>query len=170
MKTAMKIFALGIIALGFAANSFAQSTATASVGASLVTPLSISKTADMSFATVAASATAGTIILDYANATTISGGAHKVSGSPTTASFTVLGEGTSVVNLTYPASVTLTSAESNTLVVDGILCDAAASGGTFALVGGTKTLKVKGTLQLPANKVAGTYTNATDLTVTINYN
>jgi hypothetical protein len=41
---------------------------------------------------------------------------------------------------------------------------------TGSLVGGTATVTVGATLTVPANAPAGTYTNASDLTVTVNYN
>ena len=173
MKT--KFYAIAIVMIAFSTNSFAQSTAFASTTAVLVTPISISKTTDMHFGTVAASATAGTVVLDYADGRTATGGASLPAGSTlqTTAVFDVVGETTSGFAITIPSSpITLTGSVSGTMTVSSFVCDAGAS---TSLVAGAKTIKVKATLNVGANQVAGTYTNntgliATGLFVTVNYN
>ena len=172
MRTKIKIFALAILILGFASTSFAQNYATASTTATLVAPLSISKTADMNFGTV--TATAGTVVLDYNNATTASIGITKLTGTaPSTASFIVTGEGNRAFSITYPIKVTIAgagSASGKSLEVTGIVCDKGTTGSSITLESGTLVLKVKGTLNVLANSVAGIYTNADDLKVTVNYN
>ena len=60
-----KIMAAAMLLVSYATNANAQSTATASTSAELVTPISITKVSDMNFGSVAASATAGTVALDY---------------------------------------------------------------------------------------------------------
>jgi len=172
MKT--KFLAIAFFMTGFAANSFAQSTAYASTTAVLVTPIAISKTTDMHFGTVASSATAGSVVLDYADGRTPGGGASLPAGSTLqkTAVFAVTGEGNSSFSITIPtAAITLTGSVSGTMTVDNFFCDAGA--GT-TLSSGAKTLKVKATLNVPANTVAGTYSNAlanaSALFVTVNYN
>jgi hypothetical protein len=160
--------------VGLAGNVNAQATAYASTTAVLVTPISIAKTVDMHFGTVAASATAGTIVLDYADGRTATGGASLPAGSITqkTAVFTVTGEGASGFSISIPsAAITLTGSVAGTMTVDNFLCDA---GAATTLSGGTKVLKVKAILNVPANTVAGTYSNnlgnASALFVTVNYN
>ncbi len=172
MKT--KISVLAVLLLAGATAVQAQSTAYASTTAVLVTPIAISKTTDMHFGTVASSGTAGTVALDFADGRTPSGGASLPAGSTTqkTAVFAVTGEGTSGFSIDIPAgSITLTGSVSGTMTVDNFVCDAGASS---TLVAGAKTLKVKATLNVPANTVAGTYLNdngdATALFVTVNYN
>jgi hypothetical protein len=163
-----------IFLIGIAVNVNAQATAYASTTAVLVTPISIAKTVDMHFGTVAASATAGTIVLDYADGRTATGGASLPAGSITqkTAVFTVTGEAASGFSISIPSSaITLTGSVSGTMTVDNFLCDA---GAATTLSGGTKVLKVKAILNVPANTVAGTYSNnlanASALFVTVNYN
>jgi len=168
MKT--KIFTLATILTAFAANSFAQSTANASTTATLVAPISISKVTDMNFGIVAASATSGTVVLDYANGRTITGGASLPAGSvdQTTAVFAVEGEGTSSFSIAIPSSpITLTGSVAGTMTVSNFVDDLGATG---TLVAGAKTIKVKATLNVPAAAVAGVYTNANGLFVTVNYN
>ena len=174
----MKTIYLGLVSTillaGISANAKAQATAYASTTAVLVTPISIAKTVDMHFGTVAASGTPGTVILDYADGRTTTGGASLPAGSVTqkTAVFTVTGEATSGFSISIPAAaITLTGSVSGTMTVDNFLCDA---GAATTLSGGTKVLKVKAILNVPANTVAGTYSNnlgnASALFVTVNYN
>ena len=174
IKMKNKMMAAAIMIAGFVTNANAQSTAYGTTTAVLVTPISIAKTTDMHFGTVASSATAGTVVLDYADGRTQTGGASLPTGSTLqkTGVFTVTGETTSGFAITIPsAPITLTGSVSGTMTVSGFLCDA---GAATTLVAGSKILKVKATLNVPANTVAGTYThNALDLTglfVTVNYN
>jgi len=160
--------------LALTASAFAQSTAYASTTAVLVTPIAISKTTDMHFGTVASSGTAGTVVLDYTDGRTATGGASLPAGSilQKTAVFAVTGEANSSFAITIPAAaITLTGSVSGTMTVDNFVCD---GGAATTLSSGTKTLKVKAILNVPANTVAGTYSNAlansSALFVTVNYN
>jgi hypothetical protein len=174
MKMKMKFLSIAVLMIGSAANSFAQSTAYASTTAVLVTPIAISKTTDMHFGTVASSATAGSVVLDYADGRTATGGASLPAGSTLqkTAVFAVTGEGSSSFSISIPTSpITLTGSVSGTMTVGSFVCDGGAS---TTLSGGAKTIKVKATLDVPANTVAGIYSNAlanaSALFVTVNYN
>ena len=170
MKTMYKLIGSAALLIGLTTSANAQSTATASTTALLVTPISIVKTTDMHFGTVAASGTAGTVVLDYANGRTTTGGATLPAGSTLqkTAVFDVTGEGTSTFSISIPSSpITLTGSVSGTMTVSNFVDDLGATG---TLVAGAKTIKVKATLNVGAGQAAGTYTNASDLFVTVNYN
>lgn len=169
MKT--KLFALAILLTAVSAKSIAQSTATASTTAELVTPISILKSEDMNFGLIAASATQGTVELGYTDGRTPTGGVSLLAGSSAqkTAVFTVTGEGTSGFSIAIPSSaITLTkSGGVATMTVDNFVADLGASSN---LVAGSKEIKVKAILNVPANAIAGTYLNASGLFVTVNYN
>ena len=168
MKTLRTLLVIAIAVFGFTANSFGQSTATASTTATLIVPISIAKITDMNFGTVAASATSGTVALDYADGVTPSGGATVVSSTRHTAKFTVTGDGSSTFSIAVPATpITLTGSVSGTMTVGSFTADLGSSG---TLSSGTKDIMVKATLNVPANAVAGSYTNASGLFVTVNYN
>jgi hypothetical protein len=163
-----------MLLMGFVTTVNAQATAYASTTAVLVTPISIAKTTDMHFGTVAASATAGTVELDYSDGRTPTGGASLPAGSTDqkTAVFTVTGEDASGFSISIPSSeITLTGSVSGTMTVDNFECE---QGASTTLSGGTKVLKVKAILNVPANTVAGTYSNAlanaSALFVTVKYN
>jgi hypothetical protein len=172
MKT--KILTLSIILTGFVCNSFAQATAYATTTAVLVAPIAIINTVNMHFGTVASSATAGTVVLDFANGRTTTGGASLPVGgvAATTAQFVVTGEGASSFSIAIPtAPITLSGSVTGTLTVGSFLCD---QGATTTLITGSRTLLISATLDVPANTAAGVYTNATAnasaLFVTVNYN
>jgi hypothetical protein len=166
-----KLIVFAIAIFGFTAVSFGQSTATASTTALLIVPISISNQVNMNFGTVAASSTAGTVLLDFADGRTKTGGATLPAGGGTlakTAVFRVTGEGNSTFSISIPAApITLTGSVSGTMTASSFAADLGVTG---TLASGTKDIKVKATLNVPADAVAGTYSNASDLFVTVNYN
>jgi hypothetical protein len=170
MKKMSKLVASAIAIVSFAATANGQATATSSTTAVLVTPISIAKTVDMHFGTVAASGTVGTVVLDYADGRTTTGGASLPAGSTAqkTAVFVVTGEGTSSFSIAVPtAPITLTGSVTGTMTVSDFAADL---GAASTLVAGSKTVKVKATLNVGVGQAAGTYTNASGLFVTVNYN
>ena len=173
MKTIYKVLGSVAILICFMTSAKAQSTASAITTAVLVSPISISKTVDMHFGTLAASATSGTVDLDYLNTTLAFGGATVVGGSPTTATFSVAGESGQAISISTPTAVTLTGPGAN-MTVNGFIVE---NGNTQTLGATGLTLKVGATLNVNANQVAGTYINTpatatatTGLYVTVNYN
>src|SRR5215210_1041682 len=120
MKMKNKMTFAAILVTAFFTNAKAQTTVYASTTAVLITPISISKTTDMHFGTVASSGTAGTVVLDYADGRTATGGASLPAGSTLqkTAVFAVAGEGTSSFSISIPAApITLTGSVSGTMTV-----------------------------------------------------
>lgn len=171
MKTLKTLSIIAIAIFGFSATSFGQSTATASTTATLITPIAIEKTTDMNFGTVGTSGTAGTIALDYANGVLPGGGATSISTSAIkTAVFHVTGANDESIGITIPTSpITLTATGGSANVT---VSDFAVEGGTTQNLSssGALDLKVKAILNLPASANAGVYSNATGLSVTVNYN
>ena len=170
MKIKTTLFAVAVSTAGFIASANAQSVSTATTTATLITPISISTVSDLNFGSVASSGTAGTVTMSEAGVAAANGGASlPATGDPrTTASFTVTGEGTSTFSVSMPVSVELMSGVAGpTLTIDGI---AAATGATGTLVAGAATIDILATLQVPAGAVAGEYTSAVGLPVTVNYN
>jgi hypothetical protein len=172
MKNLTKIFATGAIIIAGSNVSFAQATATAAASATIITPITITKTADMNFGNVAVSAaTAGTVVLAPAGTRT-TGGAGGVTlpsttGTVAAASFTVSGQASYTYAITLPTSATITSS-GNTMTVNGFTSTPSATGTLSS--GGTQTLTVGATLNVAAAQAVGTYTNASGVPVTVNYN
>jgi hypothetical protein len=169
MKNMKKIFVLIILFSGIVASSFAQITKTASAAANIITPITLTKTLDMSFGNIAVNPTApgGTVTLPAASTATrtITGGITlpTVNGLVQAAKFTVNGEGTSAYSIAIPGTITITSS-SNTMTIVPL----SNPSGSGALVGGTQDIYVGGTLTVGASQAVGSYTGTFNLTV--NYN
>ncbi len=168
---------IAAIVIGFASTTFAQSAANAISTAVLITPLTITKTADLSFATLASSATLGTaVIVPATGAMGVTGGVTHIDGTETDATFTVAGEDNEILDVSLTnATVSLSKGSGTDLDVTLIKYAVDGAGdltfpGTATIpVGGSFFLTVGGTLTIPANHASGTYTNGTDLEVTVNY-
>ena len=172
MKNFSKVLAIASIFIAGSTASFAQATATASASATIITPITIVKNVDMNFGNVAVSATiAGTAILAPAGTRT-TGGAGGVTlpattGTVAAASFTVSGQANYTYAITLPSTTNITSG-GNTMVVNAFTSSPATTGTLSSL--GSQTLNVGATLNVNAAQAPGTYTNASGVPVTVNYN
>ncbi len=170
MKRMIKFTAALIVLAGFSASVYAQTgvSASAVTNATIVTPIAITKTSDMNFGNVAVNANSGTVILTPAGARTPTGGVTlpAVTGTVSAAAFTVTGQTGYVYNITLPTSITLTGTPSGTMTVNTFTSNPTPTG---TLTGGTSNLTVGATLNVDASQAAGSYTNTSDLTVTVDY-
>lgn len=167
-----KCYLVLFIMIAVSTATVAQDSATASSSATIVAPIAIAKSVDMSFGNVAVSTTAGTVVLAPAGTRTTTGGVTLpgTTGTVTAAAFSVTGEAGYTYAITLPASaITLsdTATTPNTMTVGTFTSTPSATG---TLTAGAETVNVGATLNVGASQVAGTYTNTTDLTVTVNYN
>ncbi len=170
MKKLILIFTAIVMVASFSNKVVAQSNADCDALATLVIPISIANDVAMDFKTVAASATAGTVVMAATSgaALTPTGGVTVVSGTPTAGKFTVTGEGTQVFTITLPTGAeTLTGSVSGDITVDEWTCSEA-SLTTAALVGGTLVFYVGGTLNVGVEEVAGTYSGSFNIIVDYN--
>ena len=169
-KTTLRISACALFLLAFGTKASAQASATATSTATIVTPITITKTADMNFGNVAVqTATGGTVVMTPAAVRSATSGVTLpgTSGTVAAASFTVNGQASYTYAITLPSSVTLTDAASHSMTVDNFTSTPSATG---TLTGGTETLNVGATLNVTAAQAAGVYTSSTPFTVTVNYN
>ncbi len=167
----MKIKFISILVLSaIAFTSNAQSTATATATATVITPISISKTADMNFGNLAVqSATGGTVVLAPAGTRSSTSGVTlpSATGTVTAAAFTVSGSGSSTYAITLPGSVTLThSGGVQTMAASSFTSNPSSTG---TLSSGTQNISVGATLTVAAGQLAGVYTSG-NFNVTVNYN
>jgi hypothetical protein len=165
---------VALLLVGFSANAIAANPSvskTATATAVIVTPIGMTKTADLSFGNIVASAAGGTLVVSTSGGTTYTGvSAPSAAGTITAASFDVTGAAGMTYAITLPSTFTLSDGASHSMSV-GTFTDAAASGTLGTLSGtGTQTINLGATLTVGASQVAGTYTNAADCTVTVNYN
>ncbi|MFA8433823.1 MAG: DUF4402 domain-containing protein [Marinifilaceae bacterium] len=166
-----RFFTFAILVLGFATASFAQETASASASATIVTPISITKTVDLNFGNVAVqSTTAGTVVMAPDGSRTEANGVTlpATPGTVTAASFNVAGEGNYTYAITLPSTCTITHATSaSTMEVNAFTSNPSVTG---TLSSGAQTLTVGATLNVSAAQESGAYTSGTDFNVTVNYN
>jgi hypothetical protein len=164
-----KILLFSIIMIAFSAGAFAQSaSATATATAVIVSPITLTRTADMSFGNIIADVDGGTVVLVPAGTRTLNGlTSPSLPGTVTAASFNVTGLASATYAITLPATHDITNG-AQTMTVNAFTSDPTPTG---ALDGaGTQTINVGATLNVNANQAAGTYTNAAGFTVTVNYN
>lgn len=169
MKNFTKFLTIAILGMAFSVTTFAQgASATATASATIVTPLALTKTTDMSFGNLSVNATPGTITLPAAAAPvrTRTGGVTLMPGGTVTAAYFAL---TGLSGATF--SVTLPADGAVTLTGPGapIVANTFTSSATGTLTGGTENFYVGTTLAIAASQTAGVYTSAA-FTVTVNYN
>jgi hypothetical protein len=173
MKISLKIFTIAASIVGFSTASFAQTgaTGTATATATIITPISITRTAHMNFGNVAVTTVAGTVILAPAGTRTTTGGVTlpTTGGTITAAAFTVNGLAGYTYTVTLPTTdLTITDGNSHNMIVNAFTSTPAGTAGL--LTGGTQALTVGATLNVSAAQAAGTYVSATSFDVTVNYN
>jgi len=173
MKPIIKAILIVLLAAGIALHSFAQSYVVTTVSASVITPISIIKNVDMSFGNVAVSVSApGSAILSPTGSRS-TGGSGGVTLPTTTgivsaASFTVAGQANYTYAITLPSACVINDASGNTITGNSFTSTPATSG-TLS-VSGTQVLNIGATLNFAAGQPPGSYTNASGLPVTVNYN
>ena len=174
MRNITRIFAtVAVVALsGLATTSFGQATATAQADAhaTIVTPISIVKVADMEFGNIAVGATGGTVDLPTSGSRTSTGGVTlpAVTGTVNAASFTVSGQANYAYGVTLPASITIASG-ANSMTIGSIISNPSTTNGVLSGTG-SQTLSVGGTLTVGASQAAGSYSTAATFPVTVVYN
>jgi hypothetical protein len=174
MDTRMKFFMAMVFGVCSVAGNrvAAQQVATTSLFANVVTPISIVKTVDLSFGNAAVAPTAGgSIILAPSGGRTTGGSGVTLpanSGTVAAATFTVSGEPGFTYSISLPSSAVITGPGSAVMTVSGFTSSPSLVG-TLS-TGGAQSLAVGATLSIPAAQASGTYTNATALPVTVNYN
>lgn len=173
MKKITKLFIAAIAVMGFSADAFAQqsSSASANTSATIIQPIAITKTTDLSFGNVAVHTTnAGTVELATTGSRTAGGGVTlpATTGTVSAAEFDVTGAANYTYSITLPSSVTLDDNNSHTMTVNTFVSNPATTG---TLDGsGEQTIAVGATLNVAGGQAPGTYESDTDFQVTVNYN
>lgn len=138
-------------------------SATANVTATVVAPITLNKTSDLSFGTFTSDTAACTVAVSANNTQTVTGNCAPLSGSTiSAAAFTVGGSGnrnfTTNVSATSP---TLSDGAGHTM---GLTLQ---NNAPTHLTNGAATINVYGSLAVAANQAAGSY--ADTVTVTVSY-
>ena len=166
-------FALGSI--GFGVNSYAVGTS-ADATATVITPIAITKTANLAFGSFARGA-GGTVTVSTSGARTGSGTIlSTVGNTPGAAKFDVTGDGTSTYSITWSGDTALVTGaggagETMALTrISDLTAGNATSGEVTSgtLTAGAQSIYLGGTLTVGAAQVAGAYTGS--VTATVEYN
>ncbi len=173
MKKTFKLLGATTAMLICAVTANAQASATSNASATIISPISISKSADLDFGNLAVDAAGGTVILDpSATASRASAGAGGVTfpattGTVSAATFLVSGQ----ANFTFSVNILNTSIQitsgANVMLVDNF----ATSTGAGVLSNlGTQTVYVGADLTVGGSQAPGVYTSPSPFTVLVNYN
>ena len=161
--------------IAFAAHQMcAQSSsasATAKVTATIVAPIKIAKTTDLSFGNIIAGTSRGTVKIETDDSRTHTGDVTLPTSSPetiTAAQFTVSGLPHASYSIAVPASLTIVrEGGTEMMVVDNITTTPATSGTLSE--NGEQIIKIGATLHVEANQAEGLYTNENGMKVTVAY-
>ncbi len=175
MRKLTVLLAAGLV-LGLSGQAMAAATdasATADVGAKVLIPIGISKTADLNFGSFAVHAsTAGTVVVTAGGVRSVTAGVGLLGGNAdpvTAASFDVTGEASATYTISLPTTVTVTkSGGGATMTVNTFTSSPSATGTLNA--SGQQTVGVGATLNVAGGQTAGVYSIANGLSVTVAYN
>lgn len=166
------LVAAGCAALVWAAGIGTSHAATAQTNttATVLLPITITKTADLNFGKFMSGATGGTVVVTTAGAQSVTGDLTTTAALGATAAaatFTIAGEPTNTYAVTFPAQTALVGPGGSTPMTIGTFTTA--SSGTLGTFGAAaETLSVGATLTVNANQASGTYNGTLD--VAVNYN
>lgn len=157
---------LAVISLS-SGNAGAADSATANATATVMTPISIAKSADLDFGAFAAG-TGGTVVIGTDGSRSSTGAVvESASDTGNNAEFAVSGQANATYAITLPGdgTVTITSG-ANSMAVNTFTSDPS---GTGTLDGsGNQALNVGATLVVGSGQAAGSYTGTFDVTVEYN--
>ncbi len=158
-KIAIAAAAIGFIAAPMSANA---ADATGDATATIVAPLTLTKTTDLGYGTIAPTAVAGTVTMTVGGTRTGDANVELLStDTGAVGEFAVTGEGTSTFSTTLDSTVLLTGTGTD---MSSTLVDNAPT----ALTAGAATINVGGVLSVGANQTAGSYTGTFNMTVAYN--
>lgn len=169
IKNLLAVAAIAGTGLFAGASESQAATASANATATVVTPISITKQADLQFGKFIAGGSGGTVVITPAGSRSATAGVtlYAPGSVQTAAAFNVTGDGSSTYAITLPAdgTITLSDGASNTMAVSSFTSNPS---GTGTLTAGNQTLDVGATLVVAANQAAGSYTGS--FNVSVDYN
>jgi len=171
-KQSQKHLAQAALALAMVAavGSAAAAVATANSTSTVVTPINITKGADLAFGSFAAGSGAGSVTVSPNGARAFSGGVVGMGGTPTAARFDVTGQAGLNYAITWTGSTELSDGGTNTMAftrISAVTASAATSGEATngTLIGGAQSIYVGGVLTVGANQAPGNYSGTITATV-----
>jgi hypothetical protein len=162
------VFSLAMLALAIAGTGSAiAAEATAVATGTVISPIAITKSADLVFGSFAAGATSGTVTVAPGGGRGNSGGVTLIGTTGAAAQFDVTGEG----GLTYSIDLAPTAlTRSGGTETMNFTAQSDITSGTLAGTGasGAQSFFVGGVLTVGASQVPGTYTGSVKATVAYN--
>jgi Mat/Ecp fimbriae major subunit len=165
MKTGFVKALVAVSAIAMGSNAAYAATASADAKATILSPITVTKTADLDFGTIAVNA-ADTVTIAASSDTATCGataGNLICAGTTSRAKFNVTGAANTSVSISSDANVTLLSGANS---MSATLAKSAASATLSAT--GAASFQVGGALSVGATQAAGAYVGA--FNVTVNYN
>lgn len=168
MKRITATFAAIALASLFVASDSQAAQATANATATVMTPISISKTADLRFGKFSA-LTGGTVVISTAGARSATGAVVLSStDAGGAAAFTVSGDASATYAITLPSSATITHTTDATKTMSVGSFGSNPSGTGTLSAGGSQALAVGGTLTVGSAQTVGSYTGTFNVSVEYN--
>ncbi len=162
------IIGIAAILFGCSFHAFAQATAYANIYATVVAPIGIEKTADLTFSEITSTKNNNTVVLDTDNRLTVSSVEPVRNGKGTVASFSVTGSNQSTFDVTLPKETfTISDKGSNNMRISNFTSTSTLQN---TLQGNSNVIKIGATLHVPENQSAGNYNAQNPFLVTLNYN
>ena len=172
MKDSIKKVVLGsttVLAASAVANVAEAATTGVKIEAIIVAPVDITQTRTLNFGSLTEGGAGGTVVVDNTDAITPGAGINSLGGTIQAGGYKLTGTIGKKVQITAPASTSITSG-ANKMTVNAFTFDGAA-GPTFShtMVAATDTgFRLGGTLNIGAGQAAGTYTGTVTLTAIYN--
>ncbi|MEN8169275.1 MAG: DUF4402 domain-containing protein [Pseudomonadota bacterium] len=167
IRSCCLVSAVAVVAATVPWSPLQAATAIATADANIVSTISVATRNGLGFGDISSSAVAGTVIMTPSGSRSTTGGTtinSAIAGSA--AAFDIAGDANASYSITLPASVVLSDASSNIMVVDNYTSSPTLGG---VLDGsGQQTLYVGATLNVGSNQPFGAYTGL--ISVTVEYN
>jgi hypothetical protein len=171
LKLALTVFA---VCAGTLSDHGVAAVGSASASGTVIAPIGVTKTADLSFGTFA-TGTGGSITISTSGVRTVSGVVPSSDGSAmSAATFVISGDKGATFSISHGGTSALARTSGSETMVLTKFSDLTAGNtttGTVAsgtLTTGTQSIHIGGTLNVAANQAPGAYTG--QLTVTVEYN
>lgn len=162
-----KLLLLGVFLVAFTTTALAQATANFTASATIIQPIGITTTTEMSFAYLDAQSGGAVVLTPKGRRISTEGVVLADEAGVSAASFEVTGEPGVAFSLSLPETeFVLTNGEENMIIKDFT----SSLAGTGTLSDGAYTVNVGATLNVNPNQTPGVYRSTGAMNVTVNYN
>lgn len=172
MKKDLLLLLAVVAMVGITGSAMAQTSATANASATISVPISITKSADLSFGTLSGGATSGTCVIATDGTRSKTGGVTLLGSTGQNAVYSVAGLVGQGFTITLPSSAVNISDGTHTMSIDNFVARIGeeTTDGTSSTIpaAGSAAVKVGATLNVAANQANGYYTGTFSVSVAYN--